>query len=131
MPLARLLYLLLLIAMTAAGILAFSSCNTKQFDKIDKIFKSRFIETNLGICNVLSSYQVYPFQHPPTGQFQKHVCKQLFCQIGIKQFVTTPDIPICEINMKGENITVQRHLQSICPDLDLTTTKKARKRQLR
>ncbi|KUF78829.1 hypothetical protein AM587_10001603 [Phytophthora nicotianae] len=119
MSLARFQYLLLLITAIVAGSTAYTLCNKTQLAIIDSMATTGFVEINLGICNIVSSYKVYPFRSPPTGELQKRVCGKLFCQLGIKQFITNKKFPICDMKMNGKSITVQRHLQSICPDLNL------------
>ncbi|KAF4038400.1 hypothetical protein GN244_ATG09472 [Phytophthora infestans] len=105
--------------MVAASSGSNDSCTQAQLDTIHSMATTGFVETNLGICNVLTDYQVYPFKNPPTGQFQKQICSSLFCQLGIRQFITNPKFPICYKKIKGKKLSVQRHLQTICPDLSL------------
>ncbi|KAG2950080.1 hypothetical protein PC117_g4697 [Phytophthora cactorum] len=100
MPFARFQYLLLLITVAVAGSSAtLPSCNETDFGNIE--------------------YCLYPFKPAPTGEFQKKVCEQRFCQLGLQEFFKNQYIPQCNINVNGAEITVRAHLQSICPDLSM------------
>ncbi|KAG6614177.1 uncharacterized protein IUM83_10089 [Phytophthora cinnamomi] len=118
MSLARSTLGLLLAALVMVGCSAvLPDCDATQLNTIKSIATATPLANYLGICKVLSSYEVYPFKTAPTGTEQDYICTHLFCRTGLKEFYKAPGLPQCYIKVDGESITPNAQLQRICPDL--------------